>query len=88
MILNQELNKLKLICSNDLLLKINELKVFNDKSIADVQRLLNNISLINDINITITELNNWENNTNYQVIAILWQDMEVLMRKEISYNKY
>lgn len=87
LILNQELNKLKLICSDDLLPKIEEYKKISNDFSDEFQIVLNNISSKNDIEITAKELNNIGHNKRAMLMADLWKEMELMMRNEIGYYK-
>ena len=52
MILNQEMNKFKLVCSDRLLPKIEEYKKLANDFVDEFQIVLNNISISKDLNIT------------------------------------
>ena len=58
MILNQELNKLKLVCSDTLLPKIEEYKKLANDFNDEFQLVLNNISSKKDIKLTAKQLEN------------------------------
>ena len=85
MILNQELNKLKLVCSATLLPKIEEYKKIANDYNDEFQIVLNNISSSKDINVTAKQLENIGHSERTVLMGELWQEMERLMRKEIGY---
>jgi len=85
MILNQELNKLKLVCSDKLLPKIEQYKKLANDFNDEFQIVLNKVSIAKDINITAKELENIGHSNRTVLLANLWQEMEKLMRDEIGY---
>jgi len=87
MILNQELNKLKLVCSDTLLPKIVECKKLANDFVDEFQIVLNNLSSNKDLNITAKQLENIGHSNRTVQMADLWKEMEVLMRKEIGYYR-
>ncbi len=87
MILNQELNKLKLVCSDALLPKIEEYKKLSADYLDEFQIVLNRISIKKDINVTATELQNIGHSDRITLMTELWQDIEKMMRDEIGYYK-
>jgi hypothetical protein len=87
MILNQELNKLKLVCSDKLLPKIEQYKQLANDYSDEFQIVLNNISQTKDINITAKQLENIGHSNRTVLMADLWKEMEQLMRNEIGYYK-
>lgn len=87
MILNQELNKLKLICSNAMLPKIEEYKKLSSDYLDEFQIVLNRISTNKDLNVTAKELENIGHSERIPKMTELWQDIEKMMREEISYYK-
>ena len=87
MILNQELNKLKLVCSDTLLPKIEECKKLANDFVDEFQIVLNNLSSNKDLNITAKQLENIGHSNRTVQMADLWKEMEVLMRKEIGYYR-
>lgn len=87
MILNQELNKLKLVCSDNLLPKIEQYKQLANDYSDEFQIVLNNISQTKDINITAKQLENIGHSNRTVLMADLWKEMEQLMRNEIGYYK-
>lgn len=87
MILNQELNKLKLVCSDALLPKIDEYKKLSTDYLEESQIVLDQILPKRDINITATELQNIGHSARITQMTKLWQDIEKMMRAEIGYYK-
>lgn len=87
MILNQELNKLKLVCSDKLLPKIEQYKQLANDYSDEFQIVLNNISQTKDINITAKQLENIGHSNRIVLMADLWKEMEKMMRDEIGYYK-
>jgi hypothetical protein len=87
MILNQELNKLKLVCSDKLLPKIEQYKQLANDYSDEFQIVLNNISQTKDINITAKQLENIGHSNRTVLMADLWKEIEQLMRNEIGYYK-
>jgi vacuolar-type H+-ATPase subunit E/Vma4 len=88
LIINQELNQLKLICSDKLLPKINRYKELMGGFTAEYQNVLNKLSNNNDLNKTAEELKNFADNNTTDSFTKLWEEIEVLMREEIGcYNK-
>jgi len=87
MILNQELNKLKLVCSDKLLPKIEQYKQLANDYSDEFQIVLNNISQSKDINITAKQLENIGHSNRTVLMIYLWKEMEKMMRDEIGYYK-
>ena len=87
MILNQELNKLKLVCSDALLPKIEEYKRLSSDYVDEFQIVLNRISTQKDINVTAKELENIGHSDRIPMMTELWQTIEKMMRDEIGYYK-
>lgn len=87
MILNQELNKLKLVCSDALLPKIEEYKRLSSDYVDEFQIVLNRISTQKDINVTAKELENIGHSDRILMMTELWQSIERMMRDEIGYYK-
>lgn len=87
MILNQELNKLKLVCSDNLLPKIEQYKQIANDYNDEFQIVLNKISINKDINLTAKELENIGHSNRTVLMGQLWQEMEKMMRNEIGYYK-
>lgn len=87
MILNQELNRLKLVCSDKLLPKIEDYKTLANDFNDEFQLVLNSISLKKDIELTAKQLENIGHSKRTILMAELWKEMETLMRDEIGYYK-
>jgi hypothetical protein len=87
MILNQELNKLKLVCSDKLLPKIEQYKQLANDYNDEFQIVLDKISTNKDINLTAKELENIGHSNRTVLMGELWQEIEKLMRDEIGYYK-
>jgi hypothetical protein len=87
MILNQELNKLKLVCSDKLLPKIEQYKQIANDYNDEFQIVLNKISVNKDINLTAKELENIGHSNRTVLMGELWQEIEKMMRDEIGYYK-
>lgn len=87
MILNQELNKLKLVCSDRLLPKIEQYKMLANDYNDEFQIVLNRISTSKDINMTAKELENIGHSNRTTQMADLWKEIEKMMRDEIGYYK-
>jgi phosphotransferase system IIA component len=86
-IINQELNKLKLIASKNLLPKINEYKVLISDFTNEFQSVLNNISTIDDWEKNAIKMQSMGQNERALRMKELWSDIENLMRDEIDYYK-
>jgi vacuolar-type H+-ATPase subunit E/Vma4 len=87
MIVNQELNKLKLVASEKLLPKINEYKVLVNDFTNEFQAVLNKLSNSNDLEYTAEQLKNIGTQERGEKMTELWQNIENLMRNEIDYYK-
>ena len=87
MIVNQELNKLKLIASENLLPKINEYKILISDFTTEFQSVLNNISTIDDWEKNAIKIQSMGQNERALRMKELWSDIENLMRDEIDYYK-
>lgn len=87
MILNQELNKLKLVCSDRLLPKIEQYKRLANDYNDEFQIVLNRISTSKDINLTAKELENIGHSNRTTQMAELWKEIEKMMRDEIGYYR-
>lgn len=87
MIINQELNKLKLVASDKLLPKINEYKSIVNDFTDDFQSVLNKMSSSNSLEQNVTELQSIGQLSRGEKMTKLWQDIEILMRDEIDYYK-
>lgn len=87
MIVNQELNKLKLVASDELLPKINEYKSIVNDFTEDFQSVLNRMSISNSLEQNAMELQSIGQVERSEKMTKLWQDIELLMRNEIDYYK-
>lgn len=87
MIINQELNKLKLVASDKLLPKINEYKSIVNDFTDDFQSVLNRMSSSNSLEQNVTELQSIGQIERNEKMTKLWQEIELLMRNEIDYYK-
>lgn len=87
MIVNQELNKLKLVASEKLLPKINEYKSLVDDFTNDFQNVLNNLSNSTDLEYTAQQWQSIRHEDREKRIGELWKIIEKLMRDEIDYYK-
>ncbi|MBC7848004.1 MAG: hypothetical protein H7Y10_16095 [Flavobacterium sp.] len=87
MIINQELNKLKLVASDKLLPKINEYKSIVNDFTEDFQSVLNRMSGSNSLEQNVTELQSIGQIERSEKMTKLWQEIELLMRNEIDYYK-
>jgi len=87
MIVNQELNKLKLVASANLLPKINEYKVLVNDFTNDFQSVLNKMSSSNDLEQNAKELQSIGQEERGKQMGELWLEIEQLMRDEIGYYK-
>lgn len=87
MIINQELNKLKLVCSKELLAKIQQYKDISSDYSEDFQSVLSELSSSNDINLSARKLQNLGHNERGRQLANLWPEIESMMRDEIGYYK-
>jgi hypothetical protein len=87
LIVNQELNKLKLVASNKLLPKINEYKLIVNDFTNDFQSVLNKMSSSNDLEQNAKELQSIGQEERAKQMTELWQEIEQLMRDEIDYYK-
>lgn len=88
MIINQELNKLKLVCSDQLLPKITQYKVLANDFVDEFQIVMNNISVSKDINVSAKELENLGHSNRAKLMTELWLEIERMMRNEIGYYKH
>lgn len=87
MILNQELSKLKLVCSDRMLPKIEEYKKLSADYLDEFQIVLNQLSSKKDIAITAKEFENIGHDERIPKMSELWQTIEKMMRDEIGYYK-
>ncbi len=83
--INSELNKLKLVASKKLLLKIYEYKTLLNEYANELQIAINNISTTNDIYQNAKQLEKLQNKERDIKLSELWKSMENLMRDEIDY---
>ncbi|GGW24305.1 hypothetical protein [Arenibacter certesii] len=87
MIVNSELNKLKLVASEKLLPKIVEYKTIVNDYTDEFQTVLNGLSLSNDLEYIAKQLQSVGHEKRGKRMTELWQEIEHLMRNEIDYYK-
>jgi hypothetical protein len=87
LIINQELNKLKLVASEKLLPKISEYKSLVNDYTNDFQSVLNKMSTSNDLEKNAKELQSIGHEERGLRMGVLWLEIENLMRDEIDYYK-
>jgi uncharacterized membrane protein YgaE (UPF0421/DUF939 family) len=87
MIMNQELNKLKMVCSEKLLPKIEQYKKIANDFSDEFQIVLNELSSSNDLAITSKKMQNLGHSERSKQLGILWPEIENMMREEIGYFK-
>ena len=87
MIINSELNKLKLVASEKLLPKINEYKTLVNDYTNEFQTVLNSLSTSNDLEYNAQKLQSIGFDERGKRMAKLWPEIENLMRDEIDYYK-
>jgi hypothetical protein len=87
MIVNRELNKLKLVASDKLLPKINEYKLIVNDFTNDFQSVLSRMSNSNSLEQNVIELQSMGQIERGKQMTELWQEIELLMRNEIDYYK-
>ncbi len=87
MIVNSELNKLKLVASEKLLPKITEYKTLVNDYTNEFQAVLNNLSNSKDLEYTAQQLQSIGHEERGKKMVELWQEIESLMRDEIDYYK-
>jgi len=87
MIINSELNKLKLVASEKLLQKINEYKILVNDYTNEFQSVLNSLSTKNDLEFNAKQLQSIGHEERGKRMGELWQEIEILMRDEIDYYK-
>ena len=87
MIVNSELNKLKLVASQKLLPKITEYKTLVNDYTSEFQTVLNKLSNSNDLEYTAQQLQSIGHEERGKIMAELWLEIESLMRDEIDYYK-
>lgn len=87
MIVNSELNKLKLVASEKLLPKIVEYKTIVNDYTNEFQTVLNSLSSTNDLEYNANQLQSIGYEERGKQMNELWQEIEHLMRNEIGYYK-
>ncbi len=87
MIVNSELNKLKLVSSEKLLPKINEYKTLVNDFTNEFQSVLNSLSTKNDLEYNAKQLQSIGHESRNIRMGELWSEIEILMRDEIDYYK-
>ncbi|MGM0946132.1 MAG: hypothetical protein ACQEW9_13185 [Bacteroidota bacterium] len=87
MIVNSELNKLKLVASEKLLPKITEYKTLVNDYTNEFQSVLNSLSTKNDLEYNAKQLQSIGHEERGKRMGELWQEIETLMRDEIDYYK-
>ena len=87
MIVNSELNRLKLVASEKLLPKIVEYKTIINDYTNDFQTVLNGLSSTNDLEHNAKQLQSIGHEERGKRMTELWQEIEHLMRNEIDYYK-
>ena len=87
MIVNSELNKLKLVASEKLLPKITEYKTLVNVYTNEFQSVLNSLSTKNDLEYNAKQLQSIGHEERGKRMGELWQEIETLMRDEIDYYK-
>lgn len=87
MVVNSELNKLKLVASEKLLPKIVEYKTIVNDYTNEFQSVLNSLSTSNDLEYNATQLQSIGHEERGKRMTDLWQEIEHLMRNEIDYYK-
>lgn len=87
MIVNQELNKIKLVASENLLPKIVEYKTITDDYTNEFQAILGKLSLSNDLKYTAELWQSIEHQEREKRMGELWEIIQKLMRDEIDYYK-
>ncbi len=87
MIVNSELNKLKLVASDKLLPKISEYKTLVNDYTNEFQSVLNSLSIKNDLEYNAEQLQSIGHEERGKRMGELWLEIENLMRDEIDYYK-
>ncbi len=87
MIVNSELNKLKLVASEKLLPKIVEYKTIVNDYTNEFQTVLNSLSTSNDLEYNAKQLQSIGHEERGKRMGELWKEIEILMRDEIDYYK-
>jgi hypothetical protein len=83
MMLHQELNKLKLVCSDEMLTKINVYKVLADGHLNDFRGKLSELSSKNDIQETANQMKLISHDDRVASMSKTWKEIELQMREEI-----
>ena len=87
MIVNSELNKLKLVASEKLLPKINEYKALVNDYTNEFQTVLDSLSSSNYLEHNAKQLQSIGHEERGKKMGVLWLEIEKLMRDEIDYYK-
>lgn len=87
MIINQELNKLKLVASEKLLPLINEYKSLVNDYTNEYQGVLSSLSTSNDLEYNAKQLQSIGHEARGRRMGDLWLEIERRMRDEIGYYK-
>jgi hypothetical protein len=87
MIVNSELNKLKLVASEKLLPKIVDYKTIVNDYTNEFQTVLNSLSSSTDLEYNAKQLQSIRHEERGKKMTELWQEIEHLMRNEIDYYK-
>lgn len=87
MIVNSELNKLKLVASEKLLPKITEYKTLVNDYTNEFQAVLNSLSTKNDLEYNAQQLQSIGHEERGKRMSEIWLEIETLMRDEIDYYK-
>ena len=88
MIINQEFNKVQLVCSPKLLPKIDEYKALFNDYMDEIQVILNNLSGNSDINKTAQAFQSIGQDERTKRFGVLHEEVKKQMREEIGfYNK-
>jgi hypothetical protein len=87
MIMNSELNKLKLVASTKLLPKINEYKTLVNDYTNEFQVVLDSLSSSKDVEFNARQLQSIGHEERNKRMGIVWNEIESLMRDEIDYYK-
>lgn len=85
--INSELNKLRLVASEKLLPKINEYKTIVNDYANEVQLVLNSLSTKNDLEFNAKQLQSIGHEERGKRMTELSREIEILMRDEIDYYK-
>lgn len=87
MIVNSELNKLRLIASEKILLKINEYKELVNDYTNEFQLVLRSLSTTKSLETNAKEFTSIGQNARNERMMALWKEIESAMRDEIDYYK-